>query len=164
MVHINVVYALSHVEALPRGTRRHIINWDEWGPTGTRFMKSPPHSYTWTGYVFGCKFVSLVTLPKAAAGRQSQTLEMWDFNQLATRRAATLGFKRENIRRVYDATVVKDRVFVKTIRTSLPYSVTTRPLPPPRSPEEPTFTDVMCSEDNLLLVDSVHRHLRILTF
>jgi hypothetical protein len=43
--------------------------------------------------------------------------------------------------------VVKDKVFVKTIRTSLPYSLTTRTLPP-RSPE---FTDAMCSEDASLL-------------
>ncbi|KAG1724545.1 hypothetical protein EDB19DRAFT_309780 [Suillus lakei] len=156
---------LSHVAALPRRAGRHVIKWDEWGPTGTRFLKSPPHSHVWTGYVFGSKFVSLVTSPKATTGRQSQTLEVWDFNQLAMKRAATLGFEKENVRHVYDATIVKDKVFVETIRTSLPYSVTTRTLPSPRSPEEPTFTDAMCSEDTIFLVNqSDRRHLRVLPF
>jgi hypothetical protein len=146
---------LSFVIALPPQTRQQIINWDTWGPTSTRFMKSPPHSSVWTGYVFGSKFVSLITPPKATAGQPLQTLQMWDFNQLAIKRAMALGFEKENVHYINDTTVVKDKVFVRTIRTSLPYSITTRTLPP-RSPEEPTFTDAMCSEDTILLVTVSH--------
>ncbi|KAG2095416.1 uncharacterized protein F5147DRAFT_778639 [Suillus discolor] len=157
---------LSSVMALTPQTRRRVINWNEWGPTGTRFLKSPPHSHVWTGYVFGSRFISLVTSPKATAGRHSQTLQIWDFNQLALKRAAALGFEKENMRLVNDTTVVKDKMFVERVRTSLPYSITTRTLPPPRSPGEPTFTDAMCGEDSILLLkyDLHHRHLRILTF
>ncbi|KAG2072912.1 hypothetical protein BDR04DRAFT_372100 [Suillus decipiens] len=142
---------LSHVTALPPQTSRCVINWDTWGPTGTRFLKSLPHSQIWTGYVFGSKFILLVTSPRGATGQPSQTIQMWDFNHLAMKRAAALGFEKEHVRRVNDATVVKDKVFVKTIRTSLPYSITTRTLPP-RSPEEPAFTDVMCGEDTIFLI------------
>lgn len=157
---------LSSVMALTPQTRRRVINWNEWGPTGTRFLKSPPHSHVWTGYVFGSRFISLVTSPKATAGRHSQTLQIWDFNQLALKRAAALGFEKENVRLVNDTTVVEDEMFVERVRTSLPYSITTRTLPPPRSPGEPTFTDTMISEDSIFLLkyEGHHRHLRILTF
>lgn len=141
---------LSYVTALPPQTRQHIINWDMWGPTGTRLLKSPPHSIVWTGYVFGSKFVLLVTPPKATAGQPLQTLQVWNFNQLVIKRATALGLENENMHYVNDTTVIKDKVFIKTIRTSLPYSVTARTLPP-RSPEESTFTDAMCSEDAIVL-------------
>lgn len=76
------------------------------------------------------------------------------------KRATALGLENENMHYVNDTTVVKDKVFVKTIRTSLPYSVTTRTLPP-RSPE---FTDAMCSEDAILLATSDRCYLRVLIF
>lgn len=158
---------LSYVTALPPRSSRHVISWDTWGPTGTRLLKSPPHSRIWTGYVFGSKFVSLIASPKAKAttGQPSpQTIQMWDFNQLAIKRAAALNVEKEHVRRVDDTTVVRDTVFVKTIRTSLPYSITTRALSPPRSPEEPIFTDAMCGEDTIFLVDSKRRFLRVLIF
>jgi hypothetical protein len=157
---------LSYVTALPQRTRRHNINWDTWGPTATRFLKSPPHSHVWTGYVFGSKFVSLVMPPKATAGQtsESQTLQIWDFNQLAMKRAAALGVEKENVRHVNDTTVVEDEIFVKTIHTSLPYTITTRTLPPPRSPRDPIFTDAMCSEDTIFLVDDDRRCGRVLVF
>lgn len=150
---------LSYVTALPPQTRQHIIDWDTWGPTGTRLLKSPPHSIVWTGYVFGSKFV-LVTPPKNTAGQPLQTLQIWNFNQLVIKRATALGLENENMHYVNDTTVVKDKVFAKTIRTSLPYSVTTRTLPP-RSPE---FTDAMCSEDAILLATSDRCYLRVLIF
>ncbi|KAG1763824.1 hypothetical protein EV702DRAFT_1205384 [Suillus placidus] len=158
---------LSYVPALPPQTRRHVINWDTWGPTGTRFLKSPPHSRVWTGYIFGSKFVSLLTSPKAIAGQSSQTLQMWDFNQLAMKRATVLGFEKENVHYVNDTTVVEDdKVFVKTIRMSLPYSITTRTLPPPHFPGQATFTDAMCGEDTIFLIksDASHHYLWVLNF
>ncbi|KAG2049910.1 hypothetical protein BDR06DRAFT_918460 [Suillus hirtellus] len=152
---------LSSVMALPPQTRRHVINWNEWGPTGTRFLKSPPHPHVWTGNVFGSKFVSFVT---DTAGRSSQTLQIWDFNQLAIKRAAALGFEKENTRLVNDTTVIKDKAFARRVRTSLPYTITTRTLPPPRSPGEPTFTNAMLDEDTIVLVNCDYRRLRVLTF
>ncbi|KIK39544.1 hypothetical protein CY34DRAFT_769076 [Suillus luteus UH-Slu-Lm8-n1] len=156
----------SYVTSLPRQTRRHTIKWDTWGPTGTRFLKSPPHSHdVWTGYVFGSKFVSLITPPKSRAGQPLQTIQVWDFNQLAFKRAKALGVEKDNVHYVSDTTVVEDLdMFVKTIRTSLPYSVATRTLPPPRSPEDPTFTYAMCSEDTIFLVDEKRRRGRVFIF
>lgn len=155
----------SYVTSLPRQTRRHTIKWDTWGPTGTRFLKSPPHSHdVWTVYVFGSKFVSLITPPKTNAGQPLQTVQVWDFNQLAIKRATALGVEKDNVHYVSDTTVVEDlEMFATTIRTSLPYSVATRTLPP-RSPEDPTFTDAMCSEDTILLVDENRRRGRVLIF
>ncbi|KAG1769850.1 hypothetical protein EDD22DRAFT_817338 [Suillus occidentalis] len=157
---------LSYVTSLPRQTHRHTIKWDTWGPTGTRFLKSPPHSYdVWTGYVFGSKFISLITPPKSRAGQSLQTIQVWDFNQLAIKRATALGVEKDNVYYVSDTTVVDDLdMFVKTIRTSLPYSVATRTLPPPCSPQDQTFTDAMCSEDTIFLVDEKRRRARILIF
>ncbi|OAX33887.1 hypothetical protein K503DRAFT_859518 [Rhizopogon vinicolor AM-OR11-026] len=103
-------------------------------PPGTRLMLSPPHSFVWTNYVFGTK-----------------PTEVWDFNQLAMKRVATSGVHNDNIHNVYHATLTKDKIFIDKIRTSLPYSVTKLALPPCSS-EESTYTDAMCTEDNILLV------------
>ncbi|KAG2369407.1 hypothetical protein BDR07DRAFT_1323501 [Suillus spraguei] len=160
---------LSCVTTLSRqnSNSRHMINWDTWGSTGTRFLKSPPHSHVWTGYVFGTKFGSLIKPPKTATGQRSQILQVWDFNQLSLKRAVALGFEREHTRFISDATLVRDEVLIEAVRTSLPYSVTTRTLPPSCSPEEPAFTDAMCCEDAILLVNQTNnqrRNLRVLVF
>ncbi|KAG2074982.1 hypothetical protein BDR04DRAFT_1228788 [Suillus decipiens] len=127
---------------------------------------SPPHSHVWTEYVFGSKFASFDKPPKTATGQRPQTLQVWDFNQLAVKRAISLGPEREHTRFISDATLVRDEVLIEAVRTSLPYSVTTRTLPP-RSPEEPAFTDAMCCEDAILLVNQTNnqrRNLRVLIF
>ncbi|KAG2154684.1 hypothetical protein DEU56DRAFT_769753 [Suillus clintonianus] len=146
---------LSHIAALPTEVSSHEIDWDEWGPTGTRLMRSLSHSSPWVCYVFGTKFVSLV-----ATQTSPQTLEIRDFNQLALKRDAKV--QDGIIDHVRDTTVIR-RVFANEVHTSLPYRVIQRTLPP-RSSTEPFFAAVMCSEDNLILVDSSQRHLRILTF
>lgn len=147
---------LSHIEALPTEVRSHDIKWDEWGPTGTRLMRSLSQHRTWVCYVFGTRFVSLAE----PTHMSPQTLEIRDFNQLAMKRDARVeGGISHHVR---DTTVIHD-VFANVIHTSLPYRVIKRTLPPRPLPEL-LFTAVMCSEDNLILVDSSHRHLRILTF
>ncbi|KAG1757742.1 hypothetical protein EDB19DRAFT_1891444 [Suillus lakei] len=147
---------LSHIETLPTEVVSHEIKWDEWGPTGTRLMRSLSQSSPWVCYVFGTKFVSLVEPTHTSP----QTLEIRDFNKLAMKRDAKAGDRI--IDHVRDTTVIR-KVFAKEIHTSLPYRVIKRTLPP-RPSTEPFFAAVMCSEDSLILVDSSHRHLRILTF
>lgn len=141
---------LSHIEALPAGTLRHDINWEEWGLTGTRLMWSSPSS-DWVCYVFGTKFVTLTSRNQLFP----DTLEIWDFNQLAMRRdpeSSENPASRDGIaRHVYDSSVIKAGEFLYDVRTSLPYRVTKRSLP--RSFTQHSFTAVMCSEDNLILVD-----------
>lgn len=148
---------LSHIEALPKQeVHSYEIKWDEWGPTGTRLMQSLSQPSPWVCYVFGTKFVSLVEPTHTSP----QTLEIRDFNQLAMKRDTKVqgGISHH----VHDTTVIRE-VFANEIHTSLPYRVVKRTLTPCSSPE-PFFAAVMCSEDSLLLVDSSHRHLRILTF
>jgi hypothetical protein len=147
---------LSHIEALPTEVRSHEIEWDKWGPIGTRLMQSLSHPSPWVCYVFGTKFASLVEPTHISP----QTLEIRDFNQLAMKRDAKVhgGISHH----VHDTTVIR-KVFADEIHTSLPYRVVKRTLPPRSSPE-PFFAAAMCSEDSLILVDSSHRHLRILTF
>ncbi|KAG1749839.1 uncharacterized protein EDB91DRAFT_767947 [Suillus paluster] len=147
---------LSHIEAIPTGSRRD-IDWDEWGPTGTRLMRSPSRFSPWVCYVFGTKHVSLVQPIQMFP----QTLEIRDFNQLAIKRDANVQDVVAD--HVCDATVISG-VFQDKAQTSLPYRLTRRTLPPPRSSSEPFFNAVMCSEDSVILVDSSHRRLRILTF
>lgn len=147
---------LSHIETLPMEVHSHEIKWDEWGPTGTRLMQSLSQHLPWVCYVFGTKFVSLAE----PTHMSPQTLEIRDFNQLAMQRDAKVqGGINHHVR---DTTVIR-KVFADEIHTSLPYRVIKRTLPP-RSSSQPFFTAVMCSEDSLILVDSSHRHLRILTF
>lgn len=147
---------LSHIEALPTEVRSREIKWDEWGPTGTRLMRSLSQSRSWVCYVFGTKFVSLAEPTHTSP----QTLEIRDFNQLAMKRDARV---QDGIsHHVRDTTVIRN-VFANEIHTSLPYRVIKRTLPP-RPLSEVLFAAVMCSEDSLILVDSSHRHLRILTF
>ncbi|OJA16126.1 hypothetical protein AZE42_00062 [Rhizopogon vesiculosus] len=152
---------LSHIEALPTATVPHDITWDEWGPTGTRLMQTPSSS-PWVCNVFGTKFATLASRTRL----YPDTLEVRDFNQLAMKRAAesckNLASEDGIAQYVYDSSVIKAGEFLYDVRTSLPYRVTRRSLP--HSFTQHFLTAVMCSEDNLILVDSNHRHLQVLTF
>jgi len=93
-------------------------------------------------------------------------LEVWDFNQLGIKR--DIGRQRSESSEVEwhvgDASVLRNtRVFVDEVRTRLPYRVFRRKLAAP-SVGEPSFTEAMCTEDNVILVDSHGRHFRIMTF
>jgi hypothetical protein len=140
---------LSHIEALPMP--QCDIDWDEWGPTGTRLMRTPSPSNAWVCYVFGTKFVTV------AASRPRQhpdTLEVRDFNQLAMKRAAesskNMASQEGTPRHVYDSSVIRAGAFLNDVHTSLPYQVTKRTLPRPFTQQ--FLTAAMCSEDNLILV------------
>jgi len=154
---------LSHIGALPSDTPQRGIDWEEWGPTGTRLMRAPSPSNAWVCYVFGTKFVTV------AASRPRQhpdTLEVRDFNQLAMKRVAesskNMASQEGTPRHVYDSSVIRAGAFLNDVHTSLPYQVTKRTLPRPFTQQ--FLTAVMCSEDNLILVYSNHRHCRVLTF
>ncbi|KAG1745446.1 uncharacterized protein EDB91DRAFT_1328202 [Suillus paluster] len=147
---------LSHIEAIPTGIRRPDIHWDEWGPTGTRLMRCDRESSPWVCSIFGTKYVSLVE----PTHMLPQTLELRDFNQLAMKRDANV--QDVIAGHVCNTTVINDN-FENKVQTSLPYRLTQRTLPPQHW-SEPFFNAVMCSEDSVILVDSTHQHLRILTF
>lgn len=143
---------LDHINTLGKGETGHDFEWSEWGPAGTRMIAQAPHSHVWVCYVFGTRFSSIVG--GGREGRDSRTLEVWDFNQLGIRR----DIRRERSKasevewHVGDTSVLSNRVFVGEVRTGLPYRVFRRKLAAPLK-EEPVFTEAMCSEDSVVLVD-----------
>lgn len=145
---------LDRVDTLGDGETRHDFEWSEWGPAETRMIAQAPHSHVWVCYVFGTRFSSVIGGGRESHHRDSRILEVWDFNQLGIRR---------DIRRaraetcevewhVGDTSVLSSRVFVGEVRTRLPYRVLRRKLAAP-SEGDPVFTDAMCSEDSVILVD-----------
>lgn len=149
---------LGHTNTLKKGETRHHFEWPEWGPDKTRMIAQVPHSHTWVCYVFGTWFSSIGGGGRENRHRDSRTLEVWDFNQLGIRRDAT----REEgeppgVEWHVEDSVLSSRVFVGEVRTRLAYRVFRKRLPAPLE-GEPVFTEAMCSEDSVILVDvsSVH--------
>ncbi|KAG9314232.1 hypothetical protein JVU11DRAFT_5019 [Chiua virens] len=166
---------LERIGALGEGETEHHFTWTDWGPNGTRMIAQAQHSYAWVCYVFGTRFSS-VTSGGGQGNRHnnSRTLEVWDFNQLGIKRDIRLeGARSSEVEwHVGDVSVLK-RVFTEDVYTRLPYRVFRRKLDAPLE-REPVYTEAMCSEDNIILVDnrvnerssfqSQGRNFRILTF
>lgn len=141
---------LAHVSAVGEGESRHDFEWPKWGPRGTRMMAQAPHSHVWVCYVFGTRFS---TITGGGEGGTSRTLEVWDFNQLGMRRDMKRDRKRCGVEwHIGDTSVLGGRVFADEVRTGLPYRVFRRELAAPRE-GEPDYTEAMCSEDSVVLVD-----------
>ncbi|KAH7913000.1 hypothetical protein BJ138DRAFT_1178386 [Hygrophoropsis aurantiaca] len=141
------------------------FTWDEWGPMGSRLILSPVRSNVWVCYVFGTKYVSL-QLPAdddAEHPPNSCIIEVWDFNQLALKRDMSAGrYTDDGYVGENTSDTNRSWFFAKDVCTSLPFRVSTRNL----SAVFPTgrFEEAMCSEDSIILVDSVARKFGILTF
>lgn len=144
---------LDHVDTLGEGETRHDFEWSEWGPAGTRMIADAPHSHVWACYVFGTRF-SAIICGQEGRRRGSRILEVWDFNQLGIRRDIRQeGAESCEIEwHVGDISVLGSRVFVGEVHTRLPYRVLRRKLGAP-SEGDPVFTEAMCSEDSVILVD-----------
>lgn len=143
---------LDRVDTLGEGETRHDFEWSEWGPAGTRMIAQAPHSHVWVCYVFGTRFSSIIGGGRLA--RDGRMLEVWDFNQVGIRRdiGREKGESCEVEWHVGDTSVLSSRMFDGEVRTRLPYRVLRRKLAAP-SKGEPVFTEAMCSEDNVILVD-----------
>ncbi|KAI6162075.1 hypothetical protein EDD17DRAFT_1776906 [Pisolithus thermaeus] len=98
-----------------------------------------------------------------ASLQMSSTLEVWDFNPNGIRRERCRGMVDEMEWHDHDFSVVHHSVFLENIQTSLPYRVVRRDLPLQKLGGR-GFADVLCSEDNLILVDAFDRNMRLLTF
>lgn len=162
---------LSFAEGLGPENDRHNFTWEDWGPKNTRLMESPPHSQVWVCFVFGTKFASLVHGDFAFEDEADvRTLEVWDFNLNGIRRERCQGIvdgmEVEGDHIVewhdHDSSMVHHAVFLENVQTSLPYRVVRRDLPSQKLGSG--FADVLCSEDNLILIDASDRHIRLLTF
>ncbi|KAF9229120.1 hypothetical protein BS17DRAFT_771061 [Gyrodon lividus] len=156
---------LDRIDSLDEGETRHDFEWSEWGPAGTRMIAQAPHSHVWVCYVFGSKFSSITIRPQETRDGNPGTLEVWDFNQLGIRRDKPRKWlESQDVQwHVGDTSILSSRVFVGKVRTTLPYRVIRRTLPAPSS-GVPVFTEAMCSEDSLILVDPKGRNFRVLTF
>ncbi|KAG6381041.1 hypothetical protein JVT61DRAFT_5437 [Boletus reticuloceps] len=158
---------LDHIGTLRKGETRRDFEWSEWGPAGTRMMAQVPHSHVWVCYVFGTRFSSITGGGRENRHRESRMLEVWDFNQLGIRRdigREGSGAEWSEVEwHVGDTSVLRGKVFLGEVRTRLPYRVFRRKLAAPLE-GEPAFTEALCSEDSIILVDAQERHFRILTF
>lgn len=144
---------LDHVHTLREGEIGHDFEWSEWGPAGTRMITQAPHSHVWVCYVFGTRFSSILGGGRENRQRESRILEVWDFNQLGIRRDVRREAELSEVEwHVGDTSVLSSRVFVGEVRTRLPYRVFRRKLDAPLE-GEPVFTEAMCSEDSIILVD-----------
>ena len=63
-----------------------VVEWDQWGPTGTRLISPTfPVSQNWVCYVYGLRYA--VFVPGFPENRGTDKLYIFDFNQLAIRKA-----------------------------------------------------------------------------
>jgi len=138
---------LGHLGGISADQVPYSFAWDEWGPAGTRMMRIPRSSEIWVCYVFGSKFVT----SQLQAHSSRATFAIYDFNQLACRRALQpccashtgSGFVQRSGR-------VTRGLFESTVVTSLPYRK--QKLSLEIGPGEGPVDAVMCSEDNLIIV------------
>ncbi|KAH7885925.1 hypothetical protein F5I97DRAFT_1936881 [Phlebopus sp. FC_14] len=152
---------VSLVDNLDRGhnINGHIYPWEEWGPAGTRLITSSLRSRIWVCFVFGTRFATI----RANTSRDICRLEVWDFNQLVIRRDGPGEPRTLGTEWCVEEHLLDGGTFKGEVCTRLPFKYSSRTLPP-RTRGGPAFVEVMCSEDNLILVDRESRVFRILTF
>jgi len=134
------------------------FQWSDWGPQGTRMLISRiPPSDIWVCYIYGSKYVALRKDEKHFA------VDVYDFNQRALSRARQKHHDTDGEIHAIDPTIFEEsEIFEEAIETSLPFRLRTLPL----DLRSIAHVAILCSEDNLIIVDSRvdHREYRILTF
>ncbi|KAI0695131.1 hypothetical protein BC835DRAFT_1273744 [Cytidiella melzeri] len=155
----------SHLKSL--ATPSQILEWEQWGPEGSRMMKAPDgHSMIWVCYIFGQSFIAPWRTPRyTELPVGPKAIQILDFNQLV--------IKKELVKEENETAVTKinnsphelrlGSIFQETVTTSLPYrrKVIDVPLHPYH-----TFSAVMLSEDSIVTVtsDPNVRQYRVLSF
>lgn len=131
------------------------LSWEEWGPAGTRMCVAPPcHSDIWVCYVSGLTYS---VAHEASSQHPPAEVHIYDFNQDALRyrlsRSRSDGSDPEGSAVVLEPTEVPPSgCFRATIRTSLPYILRSKQIPP--DPAH-TFRAVVMAEDAIVLVCNV---------
>lgn len=129
-----------------------VYKWEEWGPLGTRMILPPPISDTWVCCVYGQKFVA----PPKDPAIPGYTFEIYDFNQRDLRRellGSNSGGPQLDTNIYTEATILKRGIFREEVSTSLPYRLQSHTYPPLQGEVSAHRMDVMCSEDNIILVN-----------
>jgi hypothetical protein len=122
-----------------------------WISQGTRMYVTPQRevSHVWVCYVYGTRFVTGV---QALPGRAGLPVRLYDFNTLALRRDAQMSSESEgpgSVRHLANHTHWRDP-FCEEIETTLPYWENVACLEGGKDYEQ---CRVMCSEDNIVIVD-----------
>ncbi|KAK1228646.1 hypothetical protein PQX77_008240 [Marasmius sp. AFHP31] len=171
--HVVVLFApqstlLAHADA-QEDTHR-TIDWEVWGPTGTRLMKFPHaqmHSTVWECYSYGSRYV---VWECSSRTNDMYTMLLYDFGRRARSReeatdhncdlSALRSLPPDETFHV-DAPTEITKIFDQKVTTYMPYRVHLVSLPATNS-----RSSLMCSEDALIVVDSSEneRQYRILTF
>ena len=135
--------------ALPAAGDDKTIAWRMWGPQGTRMLTGLPNSSVWVCYVYGSRFV--VSRPLIADG---SSIEVYDFNQLACRRAQQYQRPRSKAKFIRStdriASSSEFSVFSEDVFTSLSYRKQTIFMEHKSCGGK--IEAVMCTEDNLVVV------------
>ncbi|KAF8167746.1 hypothetical protein B0H34DRAFT_682904 [Crassisporium funariophilum] len=161
LVHFVPTTALT----LPLATGSGHIKWHEWGPGNTRLLNPPRlHSGTWVCYVYGLKYVVADVNDIQTSGFR---IRLYDFNQLAVHPQArsASGVKGTSPflgkwEVVTTPNVLKaGKPFVYEQDSMLPFRTQVLHL----EDAHPHCT-VMCSEDNIIVVDFQCREYRVLVF
>lgn len=146
----------SCIDNLMSDAKRQTIQWNDWGPKGTRFLqfRSPSLSSLWVCYVYGTRFVAPIDNGRSP---DRTMLRVFDFDPLSLKRAILAGghnIEDGNILYVNEPTFLNtEGAFEGLIVTSLPYRVRRVALPRSNDSEWPDcFNAAMLSEDNLILV------------
>ncbi|RPD76028.1 hypothetical protein L226DRAFT_461728 [Lentinus tigrinus ALCF2SS1-7] len=146
------------LSSIPHGQTRHTFTWADWGPTGSRFYRTPRATVNvvWICYVYGMSFVYLSSVAAY------QTVVVLDFNQREIRRASDVipdrppvpDFSSGSARLVTEAMDLgTTRLFKDAVQTSLPFWE--RSTVNFDREREGQINAAMIDEDSLVLVSSV---------
>lgn len=120
--------------------------WSTWGPGGTRILLPRTHpSDVWVCYVNGSRYVAL------RKDKKRFTVDVYDFNRQGLLRA----MNQDSDTAISDSYVTKastfdeGTIFESEVETSLPYRIQSLPL----DLKSITRVAVICSEDNIIIVD-----------
>ncbi|EAU92699.2 hypothetical protein CC1G_01744 [Coprinopsis cinerea okayama7 len=179
MMFVPLTTFMKHLEQAPLEKEENRIRiWDEWGPTGTRLMISPhSHSHVWVCYVYGTRYVALES--HNVLRRDELLCRTYDFNQPGLRRALRtadesqivreegvgeeIKTSTETIYQLAPTVIPEGDIFAREVRTSLPYRWRSIPLGDVAGRLQTSYS-VMCTEDNLIVIDQRNNEYIIHSF
>ncbi|KAF9455070.1 hypothetical protein P691DRAFT_691420 [Macrolepiota fuliginosa MF-IS2] len=134
------------------------LKWSEWAPTDTRLIRSSlPASDVWVCFAYGSRSVGGEFRRR---GNVIFGVVVYDFNQLLFRRNVTTSKDSSNTRIEKPGPIIQtDEIWTEPVKTSLPYSRYFGELP-----VRPGGYSIMCTADNLVLVDIKAQQFRIYKF
>lgn len=126
------------------------LEWLDWAPTETRLIRTPlPASDVWVCFAYGSRSIGREIIRKL--GRVCFSVVVYDFNQLLLRRDEARGKEAipGSYSRINKPSVIRnDTVWEEPVETALPYRRYSKVLP-----IQPGGHSLMCTADNLVLVD-----------